>query len=127
VADFARARRYLAERHRRQRETRARALARFLGRGPVDLADLGPLSAEELEALLALLSRLLAVPPREGVRESRSADGRLRLYLEEPGPGAWATLEAPAGRLTLPAYRLTVEDAAAPARPREALMEAAIG
>jgi uncharacterized protein (TIGR02677 family) len=113
VADHAEAKRFLVERHRREREARAAALARFAGRGPVALADLPPLGEDELAALLSLLARLLAVPPAGGVREARSADGLLLLRLEEPAEGEWAVVAARTGRLTLPAYVIEVEDATA--------------
>jgi uncharacterized protein (TIGR02677 family) len=121
VADHAAAKRFLLEKHRRERAARAAALSRFLDRGPVVLADLPPLSDDELHALLALLARLLAVPPVAGVREARSADGLLALRLTEPAEGdVRAVVLARAGRLTLPAYRIVVEDAAAAGRPRVA-------
>lgn len=113
VVEHAEARRFLAERHHRERQARAAALGRFAGRGPVALAGLPALSGDELRALLDLLARLLAVPPVHGVRQARSADGRLLLHLAEPPPDTWAVVEAHGGRLTLPAYVLTVEDAAA--------------
>lgn len=115
VVDHSRVKRFLAERHHREREAQSVALARFAGHGPQALAELPPLSPDEFALLLALLGRLLAVPPgSEGGRRARSRDGRLRLSLEEPQGGALAVLKTAAGRLTLPAYVLTVEDAQAP-------------
>ncbi|MGD2115395.1 MAG: TIGR02677 family protein [Acidobacteriota bacterium] len=115
VVDHRKARRFLAERHRRDRAARAAALRRFAGRGPIPLAELTrdePLSGDELDLLLRLLDRLLALPPgRDGARRSRSRDGLLELRLEAPQPdGARAVLRTPAGRLDLPAFRLSVED-----------------
>jgi uncharacterized protein (TIGR02677 family) len=112
LVDHAEAKRFLIERHQRERLARAAALARFANRGEVALADLPMLGADELAALLALLARLLSVPLTRGVREARSADGLLLLRLREPAAGEWTAVTTPAGRLTLPAYVLTVEDAA---------------
>lgn len=118
VADHSKVRYLLAEHHRREREAQAAALARFLGRGPVALASLPLLSPDELALLLSLLDRLLSGPPGPGGRRAvRSRDGRLRLFLDEPEPGRLATVATAAGRLTLPAWVLTVEDALAPAFP----------
>ncbi|HSK80735.1 MAG TPA: DUF2397 family protein, partial [Thermoanaerobaculia bacterium] len=115
VVDHSRVKRFLAERHHRLREAQAAALARFAGHGPLALAELPPLSPDEFSLLLSLLDRLLSMPPGPGGgRRARSQDGRLRLFLEEPEPGALAVVETAAGRLTLPAYVLTVEDAQAP-------------
>lgn len=109
LADHSTVKDFLAARYRREQEAQAAALARFAGRGPVTLADLPPLSADELALLLSLLDRLLAAAPGpDGRREARSRDGRLRLRLEETGGSA--TVSSPAGRLTLPAWVLTVED-----------------
>ncbi|MES1243507.1 MAG: TIGR02677 family protein [Acidobacteriota bacterium] len=109
VADHSEVKGFLAARYRREQEAQAAALARFAGRGPVALAGLPPLSGDEFSLLLALLDRLLAAAPGpDGRREARSRDGRLGLRLEA-GPGS-ATVESPAGRLTLPAWVLTVED-----------------
>lgn len=110
VADHSTVKDFLAARYRREQEAQAVALTRFAGRGPVALADLPPLSADELSLLLSLLDRLLAAAPGpHGRRETRSRDGRLRLLLEEAGGSA--TVRSPAGRLTLPGWVLTVEDA----------------
>jgi uncharacterized protein (TIGR02677 family) len=109
MADHSEAKNFLAARYRREQEAQAAALARFAGRGPIALAGLPPLSSDEFSLLLALLDRLLATAPGpEGRREARSRDGRLWLRLES-GPGS-AIVEAPAGRLTLSAWVLTVED-----------------
>lgn len=111
IADHSRAKRWLAERHRREEATRAAALSRFVGRGPVPLGSLPVLSRDEFELLLSLLGRLLsAAPGKTGRREIRSQDGRFRLRLAEPPPGELAVVATAAGRLTLPAYTLTVED-----------------
>jgi uncharacterized protein (TIGR02677 family) len=118
VMEHAEAKRFLIEKHRRERLARERALARFAGRGAVPLDGLPRLDGDELAALLGLLSRLLSAPPAAGVRQALSADGLLRLRLVEPAAGELAVIESDGGRLTLPAYLLTVEDAAA--APREA-------
>jgi uncharacterized protein (TIGR02677 family) len=124
IVDHSTVKRLLAERHRREREARSAALARFAGHGPIPLSSLPVLSPDEFDLLLSLLDRLLAMPPIRlgpaGTREARSRDGRLRLRLEEPEPGRLATVETAAGRLTLPAYVLTVEDALAAPALREA-------
>ncbi len=117
VADHSSVKDFLAARYRREQEAQAAALTRFAGCGPVVLAELPRLSADEFSLLLSLLDRLLAVAPGPGGRrEARSRDGRLWLHLE-PAQGL-ATLRAPAGRLTLPAFRLTVEDGLVAARTR---------
>lgn len=115
VVDHEKARRYLAERHRRSRAARAAALRRFAGRGPLALAELTrhePLTQDQLELLLALLDRLLALPPEsDGVRRTRSRDGLLVLRLDAPeAAGARAVLRTPRGHLELPAFQLTVHD-----------------
>lgn len=121
IVDHSTVKRLLAERHRREREARSAALARFAGQGPIPLSALPVLSPDEFDLLLSLLDRLLAIPPGPaGTRVARSRDGRLRLRLEEPEPGRLATVETAAGRLTLPAYVLTVEDAMAAPALREA-------
>lgn len=113
VAEHAEAKRLLVERHRRERAARAAALVPFLNRGEVPLAALPRLSGDELAALLDLLARLLSAPLLQGIREARSPDGLLFLRLKEPAGGELAVVETQAGRLTLPAYVLTVEDAQA--------------
>lgn len=111
VVDYSRVKQLLAERHHREREAQSAALGRFAGCGPVALAELPPLSPDEFALLLSLFDRLLSIPPGPGgEREARSRDGRLRLRLEEPEPGSLAGLSTEAGRLTLPAWVLTVED-----------------
>jgi uncharacterized protein (TIGR02677 family) len=118
VVDHSRAKRFLAERHRREREARAADLARFAGHGALPLATLPVLTAGELALLLDLLDRLLAAPPGPGgVRTAQSRDGQLRLRLEPAQPGALAVVATAAGRLTLPAFTLTVEEAARPTGP----------
>ncbi|HKV06777.1 MAG TPA: TIGR02677 family protein [Thermoanaerobaculia bacterium] len=115
IVDHSRVKRLLVERHRRLREAQSAALARFAGHGPLALADLPPLSPDEFSLLLSLLDRLLSASPGPGgLRRARSLDGRLRLRLEEPEPGALTVVETATGRLTLPAYVLTVEDVQAP-------------
>jgi uncharacterized protein (TIGR02677 family) len=111
VVEHAAVKRLLEDRHRRERQARAAALSRFADRGPVALADLPVLTADELAALLGLLARLLAVPCSGGVRETRSADGLLLLRLREPAGGERTVVEAETGRLTLPSFVLEVEDA----------------
>lgn len=119
MADHSVVKDFLAARYRREQEAQAAALARFAGQGPMALGDLPPLSADEFSLLLSFLDRLLAVAPGEdGRREARSRDGRLWLRLE-PAEG-WTVVEAPAGRLTLPAYWLTVEDGLSVRRARSA-------
>lgn len=66
---------------------------------------------DELALLLSLFDQLLAMPPGpDGRRAARSRDGRLLLVLDPAPPGALAAIETPAGRLTLPAFTLTVEE-----------------
>jgi len=121
VVDFSAAKDILAARYRREQEAREAALTRFAGRGPVALADLPPLSRDEFDLLLSLLDRLLSTGPGPaGERESRSRDGRLLLRLDEPAAGGLATVETAAGRLTLPAWTLTVEDGLSALRTRSA-------
>lgn len=109
VADHSGVKDFLAARYRREQEAQAAALARFGGRGPLALAELPPLSADEFSLLLSFLDRLLAAAPGpDGRREARSRDGRLWLRLES-GPGS-AVVESPAGRLAMPAWVLTVRD-----------------
>lgn len=122
IADHSDAKRFLAERHRRERQARARALVRFADRGPLPLADLPALSMDELRELLGFLDRLLSTgADPDGVREARSRDGRLLLRLEPPlEPDAQARIESPAGWLAMPAWTLTVDDLASGRTAREA-------
>jgi len=122
IADHSDAKRFLAERHRRERQARARALVRFADRGPLPLAELPTLSMDELRALLGFLDRLLSTgADPDGVREARSRDGRLLLRLDPPlEPRAQARIESPAGWLTMPAWTLTVDDLASGRTAREA-------
>lgn len=111
VVDHTRAKQLLAERHRLERAAQAVALSRFAAHGPLALTELPPLSMDELALLLSLFDQLLAVPPGpDGRRAARSRDGRLLLVLDPAPPGALAAIETPAGRLTLPAFTLTVEE-----------------
>lgn len=114
VLDHGAARRLLAERHRRTRAARAAALERFADRGPLALAGLTrerPLTADELELLLSLLERLLALPAgADGARTAQSRDGLLDLRLEAPEGAGRAVIHTSRGRLDLPAYVLTVDD-----------------
>jgi uncharacterized protein (TIGR02677 family) len=111
IVDHGQAKQLLAERHRRERIAQSAALARFLGAGPRSLAALPSLSADEFAVLLSLLDQLLSVPAdAAGRRATRSRDGRLRLVLDPPPAGALAVVETAAGRLTLPAFTLTVEE-----------------
>jgi uncharacterized protein (TIGR02677 family) len=119
MTDHSEVKDFLAARYRREQEAQAAALARFTGRGPIALSGLPPLSSDEFSLLLSLLDRLLAAAPGPGGRrEARSRDGRLWLRLEESE--GWAAVETPAGRLTLPAWVLTVEDGLAVRRVRSA-------
>lgn len=122
IADHSDAKRFLAERHRRERQARARALVRFADHGPLPLAELPPLSMDELRLLLGFLDRLLSTGEGpDGVREARSRDGRLLLRLDPPlEPGAQARIESPAGWLAMPAWTLTVDDLASGRTVREA-------
>lgn len=122
IADHSQAKRFLAERHRRERQARARALVRFADRGPLALAELPPLSMDELRLLLGFLDRLLSTGAGpDGVHEARSRDGRLLLRLDPPlEPTAQARIESPAGWLTMPAWTLTVDDLASGRTAREA-------
>jgi uncharacterized protein (TIGR02677 family) len=116
VIEHDEAKRWLVERHRRERLARTLALARFADRGEVPLRDLPMLADDELAALLSLLAHLLSAPPLRGVREAQSPDGLLLLRLGEPAAGELAVITTPAGRLTLPAYVLTVTDVASAGR-----------
>ena len=114
IVDHTRVKQLLAERHRREGEAWAAALVRFAGCGALALAELPLLSPDEFSLLLSFLDQLLSVPPgRDGRRETWSRDGRLRLALDPAAPEAFAEVETAAGRLTLPAFTLTVEEAAA--------------
>lgn len=111
VADWSRSKRYLAERHRREREVLLAALGRFAGRGPLALAGLGALGREERKLLLAFLERLLVRPPGpDGKRRARSRDGRLTLELALPRAGERTRIATEDGDLELPAYELSVVD-----------------
>jgi Protein of unknown function (DUF2397) len=88
-------------------------VARFVGSGPIRLAEMAPLSADELELLLFLLECVLTERPVEGRREAVLQHQRLRLVLEEPPPESSTTvLTTSVGRFTVPAYTLIVESTA---------------
>jgi uncharacterized protein (TIGR02677 family) len=109
ISDHGAARRRLRERHEERRRRREGALERFAGRGPQRLGGLPVLDDGELELLLELLDRLLALSPDGGgVRRTRSRDGRLVLVLEAPADGGVAVVRTRRGRLTLPDFALTV-------------------
>ncbi len=109
VVDHDEAKRFLAERHRRERVARAASLERFADRGPLELAALDALSRGELDLLLAFLDRLLSAgSDADGLRRAVSRDGLLELRLEEPVGGRRACIRVPGGRIDLPAYVLTV-------------------
>jgi len=112
IVDHSQAKRFLAERHRRERQARAQALTCFADRGPLSLAELPRLGPDEFRLLLELLDRLFSIRPEaDGAREARSHDGRLVLRLEPPAaPDQLARVETSAGTLTLPAGTLTVDD-----------------
>ena len=109
IVDHGAARRRLREEHQRLRRRRQRALERFADRGPLRLDQLPVLASDEFDLLLELLDRLLAKPADDdGVRRARSRDGRLALMLSDPVDVEMAIVTTARGRLTLPAYTLTV-------------------
>ncbi|MEE8524309.1 MAG: TIGR02677 family protein, partial [Thermoanaerobaculia bacterium] len=110
ISDHSAARRRLRERHEQRRRRREGALERFAGRGPQRLGELAVLDDGELGLLLEFLDRLLALPADgDGVRRTRSRDGRLVLLLEAPaGDRPPAVVRTARGRLTLPDFALTV-------------------
>ncbi len=109
IVDHGAARRRLREEHQRLRRRRQRALERFAGRGPLRFDELPVLAGDELDLLLELLDRLLSKPADDdGVRRTRSRDGRLALALSEPEDLRPAIVRTTRGRLTLPAYTLNV-------------------
>ncbi len=109
IVDHGAARRRLREEHQRLRQQRQRALERFADRGPRRLDELPVLAGDELDLLLELLDRLLSKPADDdGVRRTRSRDGRLAMTLSEPEDSSEAIVRTARGRLTLPAYTLTV-------------------
>ena len=111
IVDHGAARRRLREQHERLRRRRQQALVRFAGRGPLSLDGLPVLTSDEFDLLLELLDRLLSRPVgSDGARRARSRDGRLTLALTDPAPGDMAVVRTIRGRLTLPAYTLTVVD-----------------
>jgi uncharacterized protein (TIGR02677 family) len=118
AADHAREREWIAQRRRRERAQLEAALARFLGRGPLSLADLGSLEAPELELLLEFLDETLSAPREEdGTRRARTADGRLTVTLHPSAPGdALAAIATPGGRLRCLDYRIVVDEAGTRAR-----------
>ena len=119
ISDHRAARRQLRQRHEAERRRDSEALARFIDRGPLRLAELPTLDAVELQLLLSLLGRLLASPAdSDGRRQARSRDGQLRLALQTADDaagdkdcreGPWVEVCSQWGRLTLPDFILTVE------------------
>ncbi len=109
IVDHGAARRRLREQHQRLRRRRQHALERFAGRGPQRLDELPVLDGDQLDLLLELLDRLLSRPAdADGVRRTRSREGRLTLTLADPADSGTAIVRTVRGRLTLPAYTLTV-------------------
>ena len=110
AADHSRSRRWLASRARRERAQVEAATARFAGR-TLALHDLTGLDPAEFDLLLALLDAALATPAdAQGVRRTRTVDGRLEVSLHPQSEGAYCTLVTPAGRLCAPDYRIAVTD-----------------
>ncbi len=111
IVDHGASRRRLREAHQRLRKRRRRALERFADRGPQRLDELAVLTGDELDLLLELLDRLLSKPADDGgERQARSRDGRLTLTLSEPAEDSMVIVKTARGRLTLPAYTLTVTE-----------------
>jgi uncharacterized protein (TIGR02677 family) len=112
AADHGREKEWIAQRRRRERARLEAALARFAGRGPLPIADLGSVDAAELELLLALLDEALSAPREpDGTRRARTSDGRLSVALHAPaGDAVLAALDTPQGRLRCLNYRIVVEE-----------------
>lgn len=104
VVDHSETRRFLAERHRREREARRQTLSRFVDRGPIRLSSLPRLRNDEFDLLLELLDRLYSAAPAtsRGTRTARSRDGLLALRLEPQATEATAHLAGPRGTLAVP-------------------------
>jgi len=121
IVDYSATRHRLAAAHRDARAAQMRAMEAFCGRGPLRMSALGVLTSDELDALLALLDRLLSgAPAADGKRACRSGDGLYALCLEPPGSGAPATVRTERGALTLPDFALTVESCLPVGAPRVA-------
>jgi uncharacterized protein (TIGR02677 family) len=110
VRDFADGRAWIAARRRRERAQAEAALARFSGRGTIQLSEVAALSPEELGQLLLLFDEALSSRRgAAGERRARSADGQLEIVLRPPdGERPWVAIETPAGRLRCRDYRLEV-------------------
>jgi uncharacterized protein (TIGR02677 family) len=121
AADHSRARRWLAQRARRERAQVEAATARFAGR-TLRLSDVDTLDASEFDLLLVLLDAALTTPADEhGVRRTRTADGRVEVALHPAQGSAICTLDTPAGRLRAPDMTIAVTEVSG--RPLRAARE----
>ncbi len=112
AADFSDQRRWLAARAHREREQLELALARLAGR-PLRLSDVAELDVGEFDLLLSLLDAALSTPrDANGIRATRTSDGRLHVALHPPVGSTTTTLATPAGRLHAPDYRVEITDLA---------------
>ena len=118
--DYSADKQWIAQMRRREREQVAAATRRFAGHGCVDFRAIERLDAAEFDLLLSLLDQALGAPADPGgVRQVRTADGRLLVTLHPPATdadAATATIDTPRGRLRCRNYRIEVRDAFAAAR-----------
>jgi uncharacterized protein (TIGR02677 family) len=116
-ADFSQQRRWLSARARREREQLETAVARFAGR-PLRLSDIASLDLDEFDLLLGLLDSALAAPlDNQGLRTTRTTDGRLQVKLRAPHDAQMCDLVTPGGRLRCTDYHLEVSDLSAAIGP----------
>ncbi len=110
ASDFSDQRRWLAARARREREQVEVALARLANR-PLRLSDIAELDHGEFDLLLALLDAALSTPRNaDGIRATRTTDGRVHVALHPASGPGMATLATPAGWLHAPDYIIEVTD-----------------
>lgn len=117
IEDHSQTKRALAERLRAERAQVDRAAARFAGRGPQRLSQLGSLDDAEFALLLDFAGRALGRGGLDGsVRRAFTADGRFEVRVSEPANGERAEIEVPRGRFEGPDFVFDViEVIAAPA------------
>lgn len=123
VPDHRTTRQWIAVRLARERAQREAAMRRFAGADPLRFSDLAALDATELDMLLSLLNEVLGTPrDQDGVRRTRTTDGRLHIALEPPEAGdtSMVTIATPHGRLRCRNYRLHVTEVRTEVRARAA-------
>lgn len=126
VRDVSELRRERAERARAERIAAERAVRALGADGPVRISQLSLLGDPVFAALLDLLGRAVAQPPRAGMLRALSSDGLVEITLRPPPGGDRARIRTATGELDCPDFEITIAapsagpvavSAASPLRP----------